>query len=307
MSDRKEFIWPWQKNWSKPPADAVEFKYLDRNLNRLWVSTLPAAFLYLFVAVFPGYLDRAPKEIGSFAIKAIYALFFLGIILEFLRTREWKLYIWEDGAIFKTLFTHRHLSPEDLGGIRESKKHGLSLRIKAGDWTRFAPLNDLSMLTTLRKSLARFSNPPDSTIDTVYNSHFNVAFVSYMHWLPMSIGWIAGFASRKSRSFDDFYWMLLIGGILGTVSVMFSILVNIGFRVKVTGDQLTISRYGSKSIAWKDVDKVSIYEGVRFKDGKLIVETPDKTITIPETVINYWQLVKQVKARIPSTAQVEEN
>jgi hypothetical protein len=128
-----------------------------------------------------------------------------------------------------------------------------------------------------------------------------------MYWLPLSIGWVAGFVSRKSRSLDDFYWILLISGILGTVSVMFSIMVNIGFKVKVTGDHLTISRYGSKSIAWKDVNKISIYEGVSFKDGKLIVETPDKTITIPETVINYWQLVKQVKARIPDTAQVIEN
>ena len=307
MNDRKEFIWPWQKNWSEPPAEAVEFKYLDRSLNRLWVCTLPAAFLYLFVALFPGYLERAPEEIGSFLIKAVYAFIFLGISLEFLRTREWKLYLWEDGAIFKTLFTHRHLSPEDLGGIRESKKYGLSLRFKVGDWTRFAPLNDLSKLTTLRKSLASFSNPPDSTIDTAYNSHFNIAFVSNMYWLPLCIGWVAGFVSRKSRSLDDFYWILLISGILGTVSVMCSIMVNIGFKVKVTGDHLTISRYGSKSIAWKDVDKISIYEGVSFKDGKLIVETPDKTITIPETVINYWQLVKQVKARIPDTAQVIEN
>ena len=127
-----------------------------------------------------------------------------------------------------------------------------------------------------------------------------------MYWLPLSIGWIAGFVSRKPRSFDDMYWIFFFSGIIAIISVMVSIFVNIGFKIRVTGDHLTMSRYGSKSIAWKDVDKVSIYEGVSFKDGKLIVETPDKTITIPETVINYWQLVKQVKARIPATAHVVE-
>ncbi len=308
MSDRKEFIWPWQKNWPKPPADAKLVSHMDQNFNHLLLAWSSVAILLSASHVAYGPPSEIPSYIEGPLSLTLLAVIIYGISSDLFRPRFWKLYLWKDGGIFQTLFTHLELTASDLKRLEESSRFGLSLKVASNGKIRYASFMGIGRLDILREALDKYSNLQNQLNDKIFCSPFNFAKLRNMLLFSNGYGlFYSAITIEPESKLFDIRWMPLFFASCLIAGHLVSLVQSFRIRVATTREKLTMTHFREQSICWEDVVKVTIVNGEKFGTGSLYVETPDKTITIPETVINYWQLVKQVKARIPATDQVVEN
>lgn len=304
MSWGRDFVWPWQKNWLKPPTEAKEFKHFDKSFGSFWLYISPFPFIFFAVLRYSKEGGALPIDVNLLLNIVVSILIIIGLLIELSRPRFWKLYLSPDGAILQTLFSQHRLSTTQVTAIQESKRYGLSLHVPVEGGRKHLSLTGMKKLTTLRRGLDPYLAVDLKVNEHEFKSHFNVAFVDLTSRLAFGIFILSGFIKDEKWPETFFRWTFFVCAIFMIVDGLRSIYLNIGSKIKLTEDSLTISRHKTETIAWQDVSKITIHDADSYNHGRLNIVTPEKTITIPESVINYWQLVKQVKARIPSSAQV---
>lgn len=307
MSWVEDIVWPWQKNWPKPPADAVEFKHIDHNINHFLVSFSIFGLTITILNLIFGSWESTPIHIIRPVTYFLAAAVIGGVITDILRPRYWKLSLWEDGGIYQTLFKSKTLTKQEISNLTESSRLGLSLRVSAGGKTKYASLVAAPGAALLREQLSQYlpENPHQET--SIFKSPFNLS-INYFGF-PISSGIFLMYLTSKASAPNALSEAKVLAFYLGLIIFIVTLPTlskNLGFKVSVTQDDLNYSHIFTKKIKWKDVDGVVLQKKGDSAYGMLIVDTPDKRITIPETVVNYWQLVQQVKARIPASAKFIE-
>lgn len=307
MSWVKDFVWPWQKHWPKAPEGAEVFKHFDHNINLSLVSFSIFGLTFTILNIIFGSWESTPNHIIQPVTYFFVGVLILGVAADIFRPRYWKLSAWEDGAIYQTLFQCITLTKEELANLAESSRLGLSLRVNAGGKTKYASLVAMPGVTPLREQLSQYLPGIPYQEASVFKSPFNLS-INYIG-VPVSSGIFLMYLTSKQSALNllsDFKVFAFYTGLLFFLGLLPSLSKNLGFKVTVTQDELRFSHILTKRLKWKDVDKVILQKKRDSAYGRLMIETPDKMITIPETVVNYWQLVQQVKARIPATAKFIE-
>lgn len=305
MSDRKEFVWPWQKNWPKPPAHAKLVSHMDQNFNHLLVAWSIVSILLSVYNLAGGPNDKIPRYLEGTLALVLLAIVIYGIASDLFRPRFWKLYLWKDGAIFQTLFTHLELTASDLKQLEESSRFGLSLRVASNGKVRYASYMGLDRLDILREALDKYSSRQILLKDKVFCSPFNIAKLRNLLFFSSGYGLFFSVSSMDPESkLFDIRWLPFLFASCMIAGHLVSMAQSFRMRVSTTKEKLTVTHFRLRSILWQDVVKVTICIGEKFGTGSLNVETPDKAITIPETVVNYLQLERQILKRIPSSAKV---
>lgn len=305
MIDRKDFILPWQKNWPKPPARAEVFQHFDHSINRLMFSLVIYSLALTIINLFFGSEESAPIQIMQPVIYLLAGGFILGVAAEIFRPRYWKLSLWEDGAIYQTLFQCITLTKQDLSNLTESSRLGLSLRINAGGKTKYASYVGMQKLSDLRKHLALHTKESSRSEPIVFRSPLNLS-INYIG-VPVSSGVFLMYLASERSAPGPLSWFKVCAfymGLLLFIGILPSLSKNLGFKVTLTQDDLIMSHIFTKKVKWENVDNVVIQEKGDLAFGRLTIATPDKIITIPETVVNYLQLEKQILKRTPSSAKV---
>lgn len=301
------FILPWQKNWLKPPSGSIQFTHFDRSFRSFWLYALPIPFVVLLAFRFKNSDGVLPSDVDFLVNCVVSTLLIIGLLAELARPRFWKLFLSPDGAILQTLFSQHRLSSTQLAAIQESKRYGLSLLVPVPGGDKHLSVIGMKNLTTFRRSLDPYLGGDIEQRDQEFTSHFNISLVDLISRLTLGTLMISAFIYDGSWPDTHLQWTMFVLSCMMIVDGARSIYVNIGVKIMLTDEGLRVQKFKTKTIAWKDVTMITIHDEDDYHHARLNITTPDKTISIPESVINYWRLVQQVKARIPASAQVIES
>ena len=304
MSDRKEFIWPWQRDWPKPPHEA-----------QLYTGEGAGFFTYLpigmatsrlidcaFTALFQGQLESNMAIALPVELLVFLALVVLPFYLNH-RDPKWLLWIWNGGAVLQRGTERIELTKAEVSQIKEVGSARLCLELFHRKKRYRLPLAKTANLLGLRHLLGSQLGKIGPERAGVFRSAFNIFKESIV--LAFSLAAISlAILHKEFLKTGDTDILASIILVCSTAFIAWKLYKQRPIAVKLSEEGITKISFPHCFMRWEDVTRVTIDQSSRDIADSLIIEANSLKLAVSASTAGYWHLERQVLERVPSSAQV---
>lgn len=304
MSDRNKFVWPWQKEWTKPPHEAQLYTGEGAGFLTFLLTGIVTSRLLEFAST-ALFQDKLESNM-SIALPVEMLQFLALIALPFYlyhRDPKWFLWIWKGGAVLHRGRDRIELTKAEFCQLKEVNRGRLCLEFVHGKRRYRLPLTKTSNLLGLRHLLGSQSGKLEHEGANVFKNSFNIFKESIV--LAFSLAAISlAILHKEFLKTGDTDILASIILVCSTAFIAWKLYKQRPIAVKLSEEGITKISFPHCFMRWEDVTRVTIDQSSRDIADSLIIEANSLKLAVSASTAGYWHLERQVLERVPSSAQV---